>query len=371
MGTAHHGGTAARFVQKTVGSAHPAIMSTASVRQTSHRSQHTAAALLVLACLFWGLSFVWAKNVGEAMNEISGAGQGGLFGPVGGLTLRFLLSSILWFAFVPAARRGWTWRTVRRGAVVGGFLAAAIVMQHLGLDRTSEAVAAFLTSLTVVFVPVLALVVYRRRLGAIIWAGVVTATVGVWMMTGATPTGFGVGEALGLTCSVFWAFYILAIDRYGTTEHPARLVAASFVINALVLGVAAMALAPTTTPNFGNESPHLQQPNGSIVSVFPMLFAAAHDPRVWQNTVLLSVLATVASFGILTYQQPKIDPTRASLIYLSEPIFASAFAWAWAGSAMGGVQIVGAGLILTANVVVEVLSSRAKPVAPGDGGPAA
>jgi len=307
------------------------------------RSEHVAAGLLVLACLFWGFSFVWAKNVGEAVNDVVGHGQGGLFGPVGGLTLRFTLSAVLWFAFVKASRSGWTRDSFKRGAILGTFLAAATITQHFGLDRTSEAVAAFLTSLTVVFVPLLAYLVYRKRLNAIIGGGVMMAMIGVWMMTGSTPNGFGTGELLCLICSVLWACYYLAIDRYGKTEHPARLVGASFVANAFFAGIAAIVLG-----------------GGPMESV-PKLIDASYDPRVWQNTIMLTLFATLGAFGIITYQQPKVDPTRASLLYLSEPIFAAIFAWAWAGSAMSRVQVYGAGLILVANVLVEVLSSRSKP----------
>ena len=68
----------------------------------------------------------------------------------------------------------------------------------LGLDRTSEAVSAFLTSLTVVFVPLLMVVIVRRPPRAALWLPVGLAALGIWLMTGAAPTGFGVGEVLGL-----------------------------------------------------------------------------------------------------------------------------------------------------------------------------
>lgn len=297
----------------------------------------------MLACLFWGLSFTWAKTVGETVNGAVGAGPGATLGPLWGLAVRFGIAALLWIAIVPAARTGWTIGAVRHGVWLGLLMSAAIIVQHLGLEHSGAAITAFLTSLTVVFVPLLSWAVTRRRPSNVIWMGVVLATVGVWLMTGATAEGFGIGELLGLICSICWAVYIFVIAHSGLREHPARMVAAQFIVAAVLSGGLSLMLA-------GER--------------LPAMVAATIDPRVWQNVLLLALFATVAAFGILTYQQPKIDAVRASLIYLAEPIFAAAFAWAWAGHGMTATQIGGAVLILVANVAVEVIAGRESVVVP-------
>ena len=69
---------------------------------------------------------------------------------------------------------------------------------------------------------------------------------------------------------------------------------------------------------------------------------------------------TVGAFTLLNFFQPRLDATRAALIYLMEPIVAAAYAYVAIGRALHPVALVGAGLILAANVVVEVLSARAQ-----------
>jgi drug/metabolite transporter (DMT)-like permease len=59
--------------------------------------------------------------------------------------------------------------------------------------------------------------------------------------------------------------------------------------------------------------------------------------------------------------QPRIDPTRAALIYLMEPVFAAAYAWAARGSGLTVQALTGAALILVANFLVEFIRSRARP----------
>src|SRR5436305_15019 len=168
---------------------------------SSPSHQRMATFALLTATLFWGCGFTWAKSAGAAVNEHMGLAHGSPLGPIWLLSCRFALAGILWMAIIPAARRGWTLASIGRAALAGTFLASGLVTQHLGLDRTSEAITAFLTSLTILFVPLLMMLILRRPPPKILWLGVVLAMVGVWLMTGASPAGIGVGEMLALGCA--------------------------------------------------------------------------------------------------------------------------------------------------------------------------
>src|SRR5215510_14450638 len=117
---------------------------------------------LLLATLAWAGSFTWAKAAGDGVNQAAGLPSGALLGPILLLAWRFTASGLLWLLIFPAARQGWTWPSVGRSVLLGLLLWAGQTFQMLGLDRTSEAVRAFLTSLTVIFVPVLMVVIVRR-----------------------------------------------------------------------------------------------------------------------------------------------------------------------------------------------------------------
>jgi len=74
----------------------------------------------------------------------------------------------------------------------------------------------------------------------------------------------------------------------------------------------------------------------------------------WPRLLLLIFLPTVAAFGILTFYQPMISPTRASLLYLFEPIFAAMYDYLERGNTLTAVALAGATLIIVANVLVEL-----------------
>ena len=311
------------------------------------RDDHPAVVGLLIATVLWGCGFTWAKAAGEAVHRAVGLPDGALFGPIFVLAWRFGLAGVVVLLAIPAARRGWTGRGFVRIAGVGLLLAVGLVLQHVGLDRTSEAVSAFLTSLTVLFVPIILTLVLRRPPAPVMWLGVVLATAGVWLMTGATPTGFGVGEVLGLACSFTFAVYILAVNAASKNESAWRMSAGQF----LVVGFACAVTAAVV-------------PGGENVRPEAALRVLGSSRAVWLNVVLLAAFPTVGAFTLLNFFQPRLDATRAALIYLMEPVVAAAYAFFAAGRSVPPIGLLGAGLILAANVLVEVLSARAKARGP-------
>ncbi|HYO09527.1 MAG TPA: EamA family transporter, partial [Tepidisphaeraceae bacterium] len=75
-----------------------------------------------------------------------------------------------------------------------------------------------------------------------------------------------------------------------------------------------------------------------------------------------AVLASMGAFGLQFRFQPRIDPTRAALLYLVEPIFALAYAGIVSGRRLSAVGMLGAAMILVANVLAEVLQSRKRTI---------
>lgn len=316
-------------------------MESATIAQTHSRAQTNAALALLLATVLWGCGFTWAKSGGEAVQRAAGLPAGSSFGPVFLLAMRFLTAAAVWTLVFPASLRGWTGPRLVRASVVGLLCAAGLIVQHVGLDRTSEAVSAFLTSLTILFVPLLMVVVVRKPPRGPLWAGVALASVGVWLMTGARPSGFGWGEALGLACAFLFSLYILSVNAATEYETPWRLTAAQFAVVGFICLIASFLL-----------------PGGRVLLSQAAIIQIIALPAVWLNLSLLALFPTLIAFGLLTFFQPRIDPTRAALIYLAEPVFAAIYAAVVAGHRIGRLGLIGAALILVANAMVEILGAR-------------
>ncbi|MGE3537096.1 MAG: DMT family transporter [Candidatus Tectimicrobiota bacterium] len=296
---------------------------------------------LLGATLAWGCSFTWAKAGGEDINQAAHLLPGAPFGPLLLLAWRFTLAGLLWLLCFPAARRGWNWASVRHSLLLGGLLCGGQTLQMLGLDRTSEAVNAFLTSLTVVFVPCCMLLVLRRPPAPRLWVAVALATLGVWLMTGATPSGFGLGEMLGLGCALVFTVHMIVLGEVGRRDSAWRLAPGQF----LSVGCGAATACLWLGSGLGAAG---QSPSWMLALHMPVLL----------NLLLLVAVATMLAFGLMFHFQPQLDPTRAALLYLAEPIFAALFAYGMVGRSLSPLALAGAALVLLANVCAELLGRR-------------
>ncbi|HEX4929468.1 MAG TPA: EamA family transporter, partial [Gaiellaceae bacterium] len=124
---------------------------------------------LVAVTAVWGVTFVQVKDAVE------------LYPLFAFLALRFAIASIALAA--PAAgrmrslgRSGWL-----AGGSLGLLLALGYALQTAGLERTTVSSAGFITGLYVVFTPLLALLLFRTRLGRAVWLGVGLSVAGLAM----------------------------------------------------------------------------------------------------------------------------------------------------------------------------------------------
>jgi len=223
---------------------------------------------------------------------------------------------------------------------VGVLLATGIVLQHLALGLTTEAVTAFLTSLSTIFVPVVLLLVFGRRIASATWLAVALATPGVLLMSYDGAFSLGTGVLLGVACAVAFSFHLIFLNIVTPSDDPYRVNLAQFSIVAIACGLLAVFFARD-----------VQSFDAKVLAT----------PVIWFNILMLALFPTIVSFGLMTVFQPKVAPARAALIYLMEPIVAGLFAYAWTGREMTLLAIVGGAMILIANGVVEFLPSRSPP----------
>lgn len=302
----------------------------------ARRAVRHAELMILLATAIFGVSFAIAKDLGTSINRAAGYEQAAL-GPIVVLAVRFSIASLAWLALVRQSRRGWSQPGLRRGLIIGALLALGMIVQNTGLDYTTEAVNAFLTSLTVIFVPLAIWLIFHEKPAASIYLGIAIAIPGVWLMSGldkAQGFALGAGEVLGITCAIVFSFHMIAINTFTPLETPWRMALAQFGVAAIVCWAVAVGLF-LRVPDFNFD-----------------VFAGT---AWWRGMSILVLGPTLIAFGLMTVYQPKISPVRAVLIYLLEPVFASLFAWLYSGRTMTRGMVIGGALILTANAVVELL----------------
>jgi len=280
---------------------------------------------LFAVTMVWGASFTLVKAaLGDA-------------GTVVFLLLRFTLATTILALFArralaaglmmdPLAWQG-GWRA-------GLCLATAYLCQTGGLRYTTAGKSAFITALCTVLVPFFAAAVYHTKPQRSELTGVAVAMLGMGLLTipGADAS-LGRGEWLALGGAVAFAAHIVITGHYAGR-------AGVNAFSLLQLGVAA-AIFLAALPWF--EPVRLE--------VTPRLLAAL---------AVTALLCTAVAFTVQAWAQRHTTPTRAGLIFATEPVSAAAMAWFAAGETLPPLGWAGAALVLAGVVAVEL-----KPAPPG------
>jgi drug/metabolite transporter (DMT)-like permease len=157
-------------------------------------------------------------------------------------------------------------------------------------------------------------------------------------MTGATLANLGLGELLGFGCAVVFSVYLIVINVLVPRDDPWRMACGQFGVVGAVMLLASCWIDREHT------------------AVLPdALHAIVHYRDIWLDLVLLLLFTTLLPFILVCVFQPKVDPARAALIYLLEPVVAAAYAYVAQDHGLGPRPLAGILLIIIANVVAELL----------------
>jgi drug/metabolite transporter (DMT)-like permease len=275
---------------------------------------------LLAAGAIWGAGFVAQST---AMEHV---------GPMVFTSTRFLCAflAILPFALrenrqstAPLRSLPWT-----NFSFIGLSLFLAIASQQYGLLTTSVSNSGFLTCLYVVFVPALGFLLFRDKPHAAIWPGAALALAGIYFLTGAHATDIVPGDIMTVFCALMWGFQILLSGRaMAVSPRPYTLAATQTGICALL----ALLLAIPTER-------------------FDPLGIALASPEILYAGIISGGLA----FTLQILGQRNTTPAAAALILSTEALFAALFAAVLLGERLGPLSWIGAALIITAILVVEL-----------------
>ena len=106
--------------------------------------------------------------------------------------IAFLLTALLFRKQVKQISR----RTLSRGAILGCILFSVFGLLMYGLRTTSASTAGFLTSMAVVFVPVLQAIINKKKIAFITLLCVIVTVIGIGLMTISESLHFGYGSLL-------------------------------------------------------------------------------------------------------------------------------------------------------------------------------
>jgi drug/metabolite transporter (DMT)-like permease len=311
-------------------------------RAASFRGSPVHATIMLFVVTFlWGFSFPLVKNWLNAAKDTDCPG-GEVNAILTLIAVRTTLALAVLAVFQPGLFLRPSWREHAIGALIGFFNFVGFGLQVWGLNFTSPALSAFFTSLGSAWVPLLVFAMFGVSVSPLTLVGLGLAIGGAGVLAKIdTESGWalGWGEQLNLFASIIFAMLIVLLDRYGRAVRPGHLTVGFLTAT----GLPALALAG----GWAAAGPGLRV---SLDWTWSMLWT----PWVFADIAVLTVACTVLAFHWFTVYQPRVSASRAALIYLFEPVFASILSIVWRHDSVSMRLALGGGLILLGNLLVEL-----------------
>ena len=134
---------------------------------------------------------------------------------------------------------------------VGSYILVELAMfggattQQVGLLTTTVTNSSFLTGLYVIFVPMIAVVLYRRHPHWIVWPCALMMLGGIFLLSGGAFEALTRGDILSIICAFFWAIQITLAGRFvSESGRPLALSCTQFAVCSLLSCMIGIAFEP-------------------------------------------------------------------------------------------------------------------------------
>ena len=281
--------------------------------------------LLILASIIWGCAFV-AQNVG--MNYI---------GPWTFSTIRFLIAGFSLLAIIPILdkRRTHVIRPKTKeekqklllGSVLCGLaLSVGSIVQQIAMLTVPVAKAGFLTTLYVLFVPIITLL-FGKKIPLKVWVGIAMALFGLYLLSMAGNLSLGIGEIFLILAAFLFAMHIIIIGHFSTRVDPVRLSCGQLLIGGFA----------TVIPMIVIERP-------TIVSIL-----AAYIPLLYTG-----IFSSCVAYTLQIFAQKEANPTIAGMLLSLESVFAALAGYLILNQVLNTRELIGCVIIFIAIVIAQL-----------------
>lgn len=286
----------------------------------------TLADLSLLAVTFvWGTTFVLVQN---AVNILP---------PHTFNAIRFFMASVFLFLLIIGFYREQfhkvSGKMLLSGIILGIWLYCGYAFQTIGLLYTTSSKAGFITGLSVVMVPLFALLLLKQRPKWPAVVGVSAAAVGLYLLTLSDSLTINRGDFLVLLCAVSFALQIIFTGKYAP-NYPSMALSLIQISTVSVLSAISALMMEDWHKAFDHHT--------------------LLQPAVIWALLITAIPATALAFLAQTICQKFTTPTHVALIFSMEPVFAAFASFFWTNEVLGFRAFSGCILIFIGMILSEL-----------------
>ena len=277
--------------------------------------------LLILITMFWGGTFL-AVQYAVTLSD-----------PFFFVGLRFAMAACAVALLSLRTLRGLTLVELKAGVAIGVAIAMGYSLQTWGLQSISSSKSAFITAMYVPLVPLLQWLCLGRLPGVMSCIGIVLAFTGLILLAGPGDNllALGEGELITLVGALAIAAEIILISAWAGKVDVRRVTVVQLATASLV---AFIAMVPA-----GESVPPL-------------------SPSLLMVGAGLGIFSAIIQV-VMNWAQRSVSPTRATVIYTGEPVWAGIFGRI-AGERLPALALLGGACIILGVLVSELKLKKKK-----------
>jgi drug/metabolite transporter (DMT)-like permease len=204
--------------------------------------------------------------------------------------------------------------------IAGFFLFIGSALQQVGLLYTTAGNAGFITSLYVVFVPIILYLIWREKFHWMAIIAVALAGVGTFLLSTGGKLVLQKGDVIELGGALFWTLHVIVLGKYASKFEPI-----SFSVGQLI-----------------------------VCGILNLIIGIFSEPSIAFNRSLVIAITYTAFFSLglcytlQVWAQRHTPPADAALILSLESVFAVITGWWLLNEKLATIQIMGCILIFIA-----------------------
>ncbi len=165
--------------------------------------------LLFLTASIWGLAFVFQSKGMEYMDPFTFNGVRSLIGAAS-----LVVFVLIRWRITGKSLKELDWKlTLTAGLCCGLALTVASSLQQFGIAQTTVGKAGFITTLYIIFVPIVGLL-FRRKVSKVVWLAAAMAAVGMYLLCMTESLSINTGDILVFLCALAFTVHIMVIDYF-------------------------------------------------------------------------------------------------------------------------------------------------------------
>lgn len=279
-----------------------------------------ACGLFLLVNLFWGASFPFTKIALESVSYFYL------------IAFRFLIATLFFILLFAKRLKNIDKVILKKGFFLAAMMTLSILLQTVGVDKTTSSKASFYTGFAVLFTPLLMMIGTLRLPSSKTFLSMFVAIVGLLLFASTGDTlsfssffnilnNFNTGDLICLVGSIFFSLQIIFTGKFVADSDVILLTLVQAMFCTLFSFIAAIIIEPIPTAISGTS---------------------------WACLVFLGVFCTALAYWIQNRVQKDLSASNTAMISVMEPVFGAVLSCMILGEVLSTVSKVGAVLITVA-----------------------